>query len=82
MNKPIQHPEFLEALRTAPPAAECPWMRIEVRGETGQWFVFALAAWDGWIVATAPIARAWFGQRARDAWKHWKARKAALERIG
>lgn len=81
MNAPVKHPEFLEALRTAPPIAECPWMRVELQGER-QVFVFALAVHKGWIVAAAPVARAWFGQRARDAWRYWRQRRAKLQRIG
>jgi hypothetical protein len=73
--------EFLEALRTAPVPAQCPWMRVEVQGESGRWMVFSMAVWSGWIVATAPIAKPWFGQRARDAWRFWRGRGAKLCRI-
>jgi hypothetical protein len=78
----VSHPEFLDALRAAPAPALCPWMRVSVRGESGAWLTFALAVHDGWIVATAPIAKAWFGQRAKDAWRFWRGRGAQLERIG
>lgn len=72
----------LDAMRTAPPIAHCPWMRVEVVGERGRPIVFALAVHDGWIVGGARIGRKLVGQRARDVWKLWISRGAKLDRIG
>lgn len=72
---------FAEVLSRAPPAHELPWMRVEIRGETGQWFVFCLAVYDGWIVECAPVARRMFGQRARTVWKLYAHRGAKLMRL-
>jgi hypothetical protein len=73
--------EFLDVLRGAPPVAELPWMRVEIVGESSKTYVFALAVHDGWVVGGAPIARMMIGQRARDVWKMYKRRGAALSRL-
>ena len=72
---------FAEALSRRPPITELPWMRVELQGETGQWFVFGLAVHEGWVVAVAPVARRMFGHRARDVWKIYRSRGAKLMRL-
>lgn len=72
---------FADVLRRAPPAHELPWMRVELQGESGQWFVFCVAVFEGWVVATAPVAKRMFGQRARAVWKMYANRGAALMRL-
>lgn len=73
--------EFLDVLRAAPPAAELPWMRVEIVGESGKTYVFALAVHGGWVVGGAPIAKMMIGQRARDVWKMYRRRGAILSRL-
>ncbi len=80
-NGDLQHPEFLSALASAPPVAECAWMRVDVDGERGP-LVFALAVHAGWVVSAPRIARRLVGQRAKDVWRYWRGRGARLGRIG
>lgn len=68
--------------KDCPPAAELPWMRAEITGESGRLMVFAMAVHDGRIVETAPIARRMLNMSARDAWKMLARRGAKLSRIG
>lgn len=64
-----------------PPLHELPWIRVEIQGESGQWFVFAAAVHDGKLVGGAPVARRMFGLDARSAWKMYRRRGAKLERM-
>lgn len=73
--------EKWEALQSSPGPAECPWMRVEITGETGTTYIFALAIWKGWVVAGAPLARMCWGQRAKPVWQLFKLRGAKLERL-
>lgn len=73
--------EFLEVVREAPSVAELPWMRVELAGEMGAVYVFALAVFRGWVVGGAPIARRMIGQRVRDVWRAYRHRGAVLSRI-
>jgi hypothetical protein len=72
---------FLDVVRTAPAPEKLPWMLVELPGESGTLYTFALAVHEGWVVAAAPLARAVIGHRARHVWMLFRGRGARLTRL-
>jgi len=73
---------FWAAIKTMPASLlELPWMLVELTGETGKTWRFAMAIHSGWIVGGAPIAKMNFGQRVKPVWRLMEHRKAVLERL-
>ena len=60
---------------------EQPWLVVELTGESGNRWRFAMAVHAGWIVGGAPIAKMHFGQRVKSVWRLFEHRNAKLERV-